>query len=89
MWQRIQTLYLLIAAVLTAVLCFGTKAVLLGSQDGELVTRAVSYASYWPYLVLLILLGLLHLLALTTYKVRVFQMRTAVLSALLALALQV
>ena len=37
---------------------------------------------------LLILITLLNLLALTTYKIRVFQVRTTVLAALLTLALQ-
>lgn len=89
MWQRIQTLYLLIAAGLVAVLAFGTKAVRFVVENGETVRETVAYAAYWPYLVLTLLLGALHLLALTTYKIRVFQMRTAALSALIALALQV
>ncbi|MBO4456058.1 MAG: DUF4293 family protein [Bacteroidales bacterium] len=77
MWQRIQTLYLAIATALIAAMFFCDKA------DG------VSFASYWPYLVLLILSVLLHFLALTTWKFRIFQVRTAVLAALLTLALQV
>ncbi|MBO4566154.1 MAG: DUF4293 family protein [Bacteroidales bacterium] len=77
MWQRIQTLYLAIATALIAAMFFCDKA------DG------VSFTSYWPYLVLLILSVLLHFLALTTWKFRIFQVRTAVLAALLTLALQV
>ena len=77
MWQRIQTLYLALATALIAVLFFCDKA------DG------ISFTSYWPYLVLLILSLLLHILALTTYKIRIFQVRTTVLAALLTLALQV
>ena len=76
MWQRIQTLYLALATALIASLFFCDKA------DG------ISFTSYWPYLVLLILSGLLHLLALTTYKFRIFQVRTAVLAALITFALQ-
>ena len=49
----------------------------------------ISFVSYWPYLVMLILITLLNILALTTWKIRVFQVRTTVLSALLTLALQV
>ncbi|MBR5905420.1 MAG: DUF4293 family protein [Bacteroidales bacterium] len=76
MWQRVQTLYLALATALIAAMFFCDKA------DG------VSFVSYWPYLVMLILITLLNILALTTYKIRVFQVRTTVLSALLTLALQ-
>src|SRR5574344_1586254 len=77
MWQRLQTLYLLIATVLVALLFFSEKV------DG------VTYVSYVPYLILIIVITLLNVLALTTYKFRVFQMRTAVLSALITLGLQI
>ena len=76
MWQRVQTLYLAISTALIAAMFFCDKA-------GD-----ISFVSYWPYLVLLILITLLNLLALTTYKIRVFQVRTTVLAALLTLALQ-
>ncbi len=77
MWQRIQTLYLALSTALIAVLFFTDKA------DG------ISFTAYWPYLVLIIISLLLHLLALTTWKFRVFQVRTAVLAAIITLALQV
>lgn len=48
----------------------------------------ISFVSYWPYLVLLVVITLLNILALTTYKFRVFQVRTAVLAALVTLGLQ-
>ncbi|MBO6169131.1 MAG: DUF4293 domain-containing protein [Bacteroidales bacterium] len=76
MWQRIQTLYLAIATALVAALFFCDKA-------GD-----ISFVAYWPYLVLIIISVLLHLLALTTYRFRVFQVRTAVLAAIITLALQ-
>ena len=76
MWQRVQTLYLAISTALVAALFFCRKA-------GD-----ISFVSYWPYLVLIILISLLNLLALTTWRVRVFQVRTTVLAALLTLALQ-
>lgn len=76
MWQRIQTLYLLLATGLVAALFFCNKA-------GD-----ISYTEYWPYLILLILTGFLQVLALTSWKHRIFQMRTASLSAILLLALQ-
>ena len=76
MWQRIQTLYLALATGLVAAMFFCDKA-------GD-----IAFTAYWPYLVLLIISGLLHLLALTTWKFRVFQVRTAVLAAIITLALQ-
>lgn len=76
MWQRVQTLYLAIATALVAAMFFCNKA-------GD-----ISFVSYWPYLVLIILITLLNVLALTTFRIRVFQVRTTVLSALLTLALQ-
>ena len=76
MWQRIQTLYLLLATGLVVSLFFCTKA-------GD-----IPYTDYWPYLVLLIVTGFLQVMALTTYKHRIFQMRTAVLSAIILVGLQ-
>ena len=76
MWQRVQTLYIFIATVLTASLFFCDKA------DG------IRYIDYVPYLVLLIIVSLLNLIALTTYKVRILQVRTVVFAALITLALQ-
>ena len=83
MWQRVQTLYLAISTVLIFLLFFLPKAVTLGSGD------EISFISYVPYLILLIITTALNLLALTTWKFRIFQMRTATLTALLTLALQI
>ena len=68
MWQRVQTLYLAISTALIAAMFFCNKA-------GD-----ISFVSYWPYLVLLVVITLLNILALTTYRFRVFQVRTAILS---------
>lgn len=76
MWQRVQTLYLFVATALSVALFFCSKA-------GE-----VSYISSIPYLVLMVVVSILDVLALTSYKFRVFQMRTAILSALITLAFQ-
>lgn len=83
MWQRAQTLYLAISTILIFLLFFLPKAVALGSED------EISFISYVPYLILLIITTALNLLALTTWKFRIFQMRTATLTALLTLALQI
>ncbi len=76
MWQRIQTLYLALSTALVAVLFFTDKA------------EGIAFTAYWPYLVLIIISLLLHILALTTWKFRVFQVRTTVLAAIITLALQ-
>ena len=77
MWQRVQTLYLFLATALIAALFFCHKA-------GD-----VFYTDYWPYLILLIVTAFLNVTALTTYKHRIFQMRTATLSAIILLGLQI
>lgn len=76
MWQRVQTLYLSISTVLIGLLFFCEKA-------GE-----YRYTAYIPYLILLIIITILNILALTSWRFRIFQMRTAILSALITLALQ-
>lgn len=76
MWQRVQTLYLSISTVLIGLMFFCEKA-------GE-----YRYTAYIPYLILLIIITLLNILALTSWRFRIFQMRTAILSALITLALQ-
>lgn len=87
MWQRVQTLYLAIATALVAVLLFSVKAV-IPAADGE-ASEIFKYTAYIPYLILIVIAGLLDFLALTTYKFRVFQMRTAVLAMIITIALQI
>lgn len=76
MWQRIQTLYLFLSTALMASLFFCDKA------------EGIPFIKYIPYLILLIIIVLLDFLALTTYKHRIFQMRTAVFAAIITIALQ-
>ena len=85
MWQRIQTLYLAIAAALLAAMLWSAKAV-IALPGGE--SECVRFTTYIPYLVLIIISLLLELLALTTFKHRGFQLRTAVLASLILLGLQ-
>ena len=82
MWQRVQTLYLAIATGLLVAMFFCAKATVAG--DGE----AVRFTTYIPYLILMIVCTALDFLALTTWKRRIFQMRTAVLAALVSIGLQ-
>ena len=77
MWQRIQTLYLFLATGLVVSLLLSNKA------DG------VPFYEYWPYAVLIMITSFLQLMALTTYKHRIFQMRTASLSAIILIGLQI
>ncbi len=86
MWQRIQTLYLLVSAGLAAALCFGS-AYKLATPEG------LQAVSYWqlesPYFgILLGIVAFLILLALVVYKSRILQMRLAVLSGIMALGMQ-
>ena len=86
MWQRLQTLYLCLATGLVVALFFSVKAFTLG--PGGVHAVELTYVKYTPYLSLLILVTILQLLAVFTFNARVFQMRTAVLSAILMIALQ-
>ena len=86
MWQRVQTLYLMIASALVAALFFSVKAFVFGPDGTH--AQEFRYIAYTPYLILLIVVALLQVIALTSFKVRVLQMRTAVLAALILVALQ-
>jgi len=77
MWQRVQTLYLALSVALIAMMFFSNKA-------GD-----ISYLSYVPYIILMSITLLLEILALTTWKHRVFQFRTAILSSLILIGFQV
>ena len=86
MWQRIQTLYLLISAALLAALCL-SNAYTVTDPDG------LVKVSYWqlqkPYFgILLGILCAMVALALLVYKSRILQMRLAVLSGIVALGMQ-
>lgn len=86
MWQRVQTLYLALSTALIALMFFTLKAVAVGA-DGE-VTEEYSFTSNYVYLIFLIIITGLNLLALTSYKFRIFQMRTAMLAAIITLFFQ-
>ena len=80
MWQRIQTLYLLISTVLLGILCFSSVATFV-EADGT-----VTVISYWDKVVYWVLLSVCllgNLVALNTYKLMVLQMRVTTLTALI------
>ena len=62
MWQRIQTLYLVIATALVAVLFFSVKSFVVGS--GGVRAEEVKYISFVPYLILMIIAILAGLILL-------------------------
>ena len=86
MWQRQQTLYLLISAALVLARCFGT-AYRVTDPDG------LTAVSYWqlqkPYFgILLGILTGLVLLALVTFKSLILQMRLSSLGGIIALGME-
>ena len=86
MWQRQQTLYLLISAALVLAMCFGT-AYRVTDPDG------LTAVSYWqlqkPFFgILLGVLAGLVLLALVTFKSLILQMRLSSLGAIIALGME-
>lgn len=87
MWQRLQTLFLAIATGLVVALFFCVKAYEPGPEGTRLAE--FTYVRNFPYLVLLVVTAFLQLLALFTYNRRVFQLRTASLSAIVLLAFQI
>ena len=86
MWKSIQTLYLGIATVLMAALFFCNFATIIGPDGTELTIR---YYEKTPYLVLMIMTLTAHVCAVFSYKLRFLQARVCILTALLALGMQV
>ena len=87
MWQRQQTLYLAISTILIGVMLFCAKAVTYAG-DGSVAER-IMFTDYLPYTILIAVILFLNILALTTFKFRVFQLRTAMLVAIVTLAFQI
>ncbi len=86
MWQRQQTLYLLISAALVLAMCFGT-AYRVTDPDG------LTAVSYWQlqkpcFGILLGILTGLVLLALVTFKSLILQMRLSSLGGIIALGME-
>ena len=83
MWQRIQTLYLAVSAVLMTVLLFG-DAFSYNEAGGIEYVRYLQLQKPW-FGILLGILSALIVLALVSFKVRILQMRLSVVSALVSL----
>lgn len=86
MWKSIQTLYLGIATVLMAALFFCNFATIIGPDGTEVTIR---YYEKTPYLVLMIMTLTAHVCAVFSYKLRFLQARVCIITALLALGMQV
>lgn len=84
MWQRIQTLYLLIATALLAIMFFTPIAVIPGAEP----VKIMAYDKI-TYLILLSLILIGHLVALNTFKLLILQMRVTTLTLLVTLGLAV
>ena len=86
MWKSIQTLYLGISTVLMAALFFCNFATIIGPDGTEVSIR---YYEKTPYLVLMIMTLTAHVCAVFSYKLRFLQARVCIITALLALGMQV
>ena len=86
MWQRIQTLYLAISAVLITILLFG-DAFSYNDAEGIRYVRYMGLQKPW-FGILLGIIAAMIAVALVSFKVRILQMRLSVLSALTALGAQ-
>lgn len=86
MWQRIQTLYLMISMALSIALLAGT-AYTVADPDG--MVKVTYLQLQRPYFAILLgILACMIALALIVYKNRILQMRLAALSAIVALGMQ-
>ena len=86
MWQRIQTLYIAIATALVAAMFFCNFATILGPGGDEVTIRYYEKSSY---LVLMIMTLTAHICSVFSYKLRFLQARVCIITALLALGMQV
>lgn len=86
MWQRIQTLYLAVATALLTSMFFCKFATILGPDGVEI---SIKYFEKVPYLVLLTVALAGNVFSLFAFKIRIPQMRVAMVAALILLAFQV
>lgn len=86
MWQRIQTLYLAVATALLTSMFFCKFATILGPDGVEI---SIKYVEKVPYLVLLAVALAGNVFSLFAFKIRIPQMRVAMVAALILLAFQI
>lgn len=85
MWQRIQTLYLLLASLLFGSMFFLPVATAIGSEGAS---EQIFYVDKLPYLVFMIIIELAQVFDLISFKVRPLQQRLTTLVALMMLGFQ-
>ena len=85
MWQRVQTLYLFLAALLLGVLFFSDAAQVIGPAGD---VQPVRYTEKLPYLVLLCVSAAGVLTALFAFRHRMLQLRLAAVATVVMLGLQ-
>lgn len=86
MWQRIQTLYLAVATAILTSMFFCKFATILGPDGVEI---SIKYFEKVPYLVLLTVALAGNVFSLFAFKIRIPQMRVAMVAALILLAFQI
>lgn len=86
MWQRIQTLYLAVATAILTSMFFCKFATILGPDGVEI---SIKYFEKVPYLVLLTVALAGNMFSLFAFKIRIPQMRVAMVAALILLAFQI
>lgn len=79
-------MHLIVATLFMGAMFFCAKAVKYAA-DG--VEESILFTQYLPYAILIGVTVFLNLVALSAFKFRVFQLRTAVLSAIVTAALQI
>ena len=86
MWQRIQTLYLGLAAAIVFAMFFCTFATIIG-PDGTKIT--IVYSEKIAYLSLMIMMFIAQVAAAASFKAFFLQARVAVIAGLLAIGFQI
>ena len=86
MWQRIQTLYLGLAAAIVFAMFFYTFATIIG-PDGTKIT--IVYSEKIAYLSLMIMMFIAQVAAAASFKAFFLQARVSVIAGLLAIGFQI
>ncbi|MBQ2112665.1 MAG: DUF4293 family protein [Bacteroidales bacterium] len=86
MWQRIQTLYFIIATCLVFSMFFCTFATIAGPEGSEIVIR---YSEKLAYLSLMIMMIVAQIAATASFKTFFLQARVGAIAGLLAIGFQI
>lgn len=86
MWKKIQTLYIVIATLLTTAMFFCSFATIIGPDGTEL---KIMYYEKLPYVIMLIMLLTAGICSLFTYRLGFLQARVCTLTALMLIGFQI